>query len=415
MLVANAARAASTWGQVSPGPVDPILGLSEAFKNDTAPNKVILGAGAYRDQDGKPWVLPSVRAAEEKIMAAHMDHEYLPIHGLQSFIDKSVGVAYGADNKVIKEGRVAAVQSISGTGCIRVGFEFLRNFFPNKNAEVYVPDPTWPIHKTVQERIGFKCNQYRYYNRATKSFDINGMLEDLDKAANEQIVLFHVCAHNPTGCDPSKEQWSQILDVVKRKQHLAVFDSAYQGFASGSLEEDAYSLRHFVENYDRIMLFQSFAKNFGLYGERAGNLSIICDSKEEKAVVMSRLKQMARNLYSNPPLNGARIVDTILSDPNLTQMWHNELNVMSGRIMEMRQKLTANLKHLNNPHDWSHITSQIGMFAYTGLTTDMVNTLKNEHHIYLTADGRISVAGLNHHNVDRVSECFHAVTKDAKF
>ena len=196
---------------------------------------------------------------------------------------------------------------------------------------------------------------------------------------------------------------------------MAVFDSAYQGFASGSLAEDAYSLRHFVENYDRIMLFQSYAKNFGLYGERTGALSVVCDSKAENAVVMSRLKQMARNLYSSPPVYGARIVDTVLSDPKLTQMWHEELILMSKRIMDMRNKLTSHLKDLGTPHNWSHITSQIGMFAYTGLSTEQVNTVRDKHHIYLTADGRISVAGLNNGNVAKVAEAFHLVTKDAKF
>lgn len=194
-----------------------------------------------------------------------------------------------------------------------------------------------------------------------------------------------------------------------------MFDSAYQGFASGDLDEDAYSLRHFLKNYDRIMLCQSFAKNFGLYGQRAGNFSVVCDSKKEKDIVQSRLKQMARNLYSNPPLHGARIVDTILSDPKLTQMWHDELIVMSKRIFDMRKGLVSNLKQLGSPHDWSHVTSQIGMFAYTGLNKEQVETIRNEHHVYMTADGRISVAGLNPKNLDYVSEAFHKVTKDSKF
>jgi aspartate aminotransferase len=357
-LVHSAQRAASQWGGITAGPVDPILGLSEAFKNDTDSRKQLLGMGAYRDGEGKPWILPSVRAAEQKMIANPANnHEYLPIHGMQSFIDKSISVAYGEDSKEISEGRVAAVQSISGTGCIRVGFEFLRNFFPNKNAEVYVPDPTWPIHKTVQDRIGFKSNYYRYYDRNSKSFDITGMLEDLDKAGNESIVLLHVCAHNPTGCDPSKAQWDQILEVIKRKGHLAVFDSAYQGFASGNLEEDAFSLRHFAKNYDRIMLCQSYAKNFGLYGQRAGCFSVVTDSPSEQKIVMSRLKQMARNLYSNPPIYGARVVDTVLSDPALTKMWHDELLVMSSRIDDMRKGLVKNLTALGSPHDWNHITS----------------------------------------------------------
>ena len=196
---------------------------------------------------------------------------------------------------------------------------------------------------------------------------------------------------------------------------MAVFDSAYQGFASGDLDEDAYSLRLFAQNYDRIMLCQSFAKNFGLYGERAGALSILTDSKEEKAIVMSRLKQIARNLYSNPPLYGARIVDTILSDPKLEAMWHDELKVMSKRIMDMRKGLVDNLKSAGSQHDWSHVTNQIGMFAYTGVNEDMTKALTNDHHIYLTKDGRISVAGLNTGNLEQVAHAFHAVTKNSSF
>lgn len=236
------------------------------------------------------------------------------------------------------------------------------------------------------------------------------MLEDLDKADNEQIVVFHVCAHNPTGCDPTPEEWGKILEVVKRKNHFAAFDSAYQGFASGNLEKDAYSLRLFSEHIDRICLFQSFAKNFGLYGERAGCVSFLTADSAEAAKVTSRVKQIARPMYSNPPIHGARIVDIILSDKDLTANWHQELINMSGRMKDMRQGLVDKLAAHGSTHNWSHVTSQIGMFAYTGLSTEQVNELKDNYHIYMTADGRISIAGLNTHNLDYIAEAFHKVS-----
>lgn len=243
-----------------------------------------------------------------------LDHEYAPIDGIASYVNNSIKLAYGENSSFIKDKRIAGAQSISGTGSIRLGLEYIKRNYPKANPTVYIPKQTWPIHKTVCDVVGLKWADYRYYDTKTKSFDCNGMLEDLDKAEPESIVFFHVCAHNPTGCDPQKEDWKKILEVVKRKQLLCLFDSAYQGFASGSLEEDAYSLRLFSQEYDRLMLFQSYAKNFGLYGERAGCFSVVCDSEKERDIVMSRVKQMARNLYSNPPINGARIVDTVLND-----------------------------------------------------------------------------------------------------
>jgi aspartate aminotransferase len=241
------------------------------------------------------------------------------------------------------------------------------------------------------------------------------MKEDLMAAKDNSLVMFHVCAHNPTGVDPTESQWQDILEIVKRKNLFCAFDSAYQGFASGDLDKDAYSLKLFSQHTDNIMLFQSFAKNFGLYGERAGCVSVVCGSKEEKDVVMSRIKQIARPIYSNPPLHGARIVDIILGDEKLTSMWHQDLRDMSGRMQDMRQGLVDSLKKLGNEHDWSHVTSQIGMFAYTGLNKDQVNELREKYAIYMTMDGRISIAGLNSGNLAYVAESFHKVTAGKQF
>jgi aspartate aminotransferase, mitochondrial len=402
----------SLWGFMEPAPADPILGINDAFKKDTNPKKQLLGVGAYRDDDNKPYILDCVRKAEEMILAKGMDHEYAGIDGIATFKQKAIELAYGADSQAIKSGRVASCQTLSGTGSLRVGLDFLREWYPNKKAKVYVADPTWPTHKGISQRAGFDWQEHRYYDRKNRGFDLNGMLEDLDKADNEQIILLHLCAHNPTGCDPTRDQWAKILEVIKRKKHFAAFDSAYQGFASGDLAADAYSLRLFSENYDRVCLFQSMAKNFGLYGERAGCLSFLCADEKEANIVNSRIKMIARPMYSNPPVHGARVVDIILNDPQLTASWHADLKKMSGRMSDMRSGLVSRLKSLGNKNDWSHVTSQIGMFAYTGLNKDQVTELRDKHGIYMTADGRISIAGLNTKNLDYIAECFHAVTKD---
>jgi aspartate aminotransferase, mitochondrial len=396
-------------------PPDPILGLSEAFKKDTNPKKQLLGAGVYRDDNNKPYVLNCIRAAEKIIVDKQMDHEYAGIQGIDSFVANSLKLAYGEDSQLLKDGRVAGSQSLSGTGSLRLGFEFLQQFYPVKGAEVLTPTPTWPVHNTIPGRVGLKQKGYRYFDNKTKGLDLNGMLEDLDKAANEQIVLLHVCAHNPTGVDPTNEQWGKILEVIKRKNHFVMFDSAYQGFASGDLKKDAYAVDLFTKSYDRILLCQSFAKNFGIYGERAGTLSVVTGSKTETEVVMSRLKQIARPIWSNPPIHGARLINAVLEDPALVQEWHRELKVMSGRMFDMRQGLYNRLVQSGSKHSWKHVIDQIGMFAYTGLNKEMVEELRNKYAIYMTADGRISICGLNTKNLDYIAESFHTVTKDKQF
>lgn len=210
-----------------------------------------------------------------------MDHEYAGIQGIDSFVDKAIKLAYGSDSQFIKNGQIAGVQSLSGTGAIRLGFEFLSQWYPKKDAKVLIPDETWPVHRNIATKTGFKWESYRYYNSSDKSLEFTGMCEDLDKADNESIVILHVCAHNPTGVDPKPEQWQKILEIVKRKQHFVCFDSAYQGFASGDLQTDAYALQLFAKEYNRMMLFQSFAKNFGLYGQRVGTMSIVTESQKE--------------------------------------------------------------------------------------------------------------------------------------
>lgn len=412
---AVAARQFSCWSAVTAAPADPILGLNEAFKKDTSAKKQLLGMGVYRCDKGKPFILDCVRQAEKKILDLDMDHEYAGIQGIDSYIAKCLKLAYGADNTALKEGRIAASQSISGTGSLRLGMQFLADFYPHKDVDIMVPAPTWPLHRGLVEIVGKKVSSYRYYDPVTKGLDFEGFCEDLQNAKENTIVLLHVCAHNPTGVDPTPAQWDKILEIVKAKKHFCAFDSAYQGFASGDLEKDAYSLRLFAEHHDKIMLFQSFAKNFGIYGERAGCISFITASPDEKEICMSRIKTLARALYSNPPIHGARIVDIILGDKDLTNMWHEDLKLMSGRMMQMRQGLHKNMKDIGSEHNWDHVINQIGMFAYTGLNKAQVDELREKYAIYMTGDGRISIAGLNTGNLDYISEAFHAVTKGKKF
>jgi aspartate aminotransferase len=414
-MLQQRAAAFSAWSSLDAAPADPILGLSEAFKTDANPNKVLLGLGAYRCDKGKPYILPCIREAQKIILEKDMDHEYQPIHGVQSYIDKSLKAAYGNNCKQLNEGRIAGAQSLSGTGSLRVGFTFLKDWYPHKDIDFLLPNPTWPLHRNLAGLCGYDWKGYRYYHPATKGFDFEGMKDDLKAAKDHSFVLLHTCAHNPTGVDPTQAQWQEILEIVKSKHLFCGFDNAYQGFASGDLDKDAYALRLFAEHTDNIMLFQSFAKNFGIYGERAGVLSVITGNKAEKDVVMSRIKQIARPIYSNPPVNGARLVDIVLGDEKLTKMWHEDLVMMSKRMKQMREGLVSKLKALGNEHDWSHATSQIGMFAYTGLNKDQVNTLREKHAIYMTMDGRISIAGLNTGNLDYVAKAFHEVTHGQSF
>merc|ERR1712166_399348 len=271
-------RLFSAWGTLTNAPADPILGLNDSFKKDTNSKKVLLGMGAYRDNDNKPYILPCVRIAEERILAADMDHEYAGIQGIDSFVSRSQKLAFGADSVALQENRIAGAQSISGTGSLRLGLAFFANWYPHKDIDVMIPAQTWPIHRTLAEIVGYSHKPYRYFDSETKGLDFTGMCEDLNNCKDHSLALFHVCAHNPTGVDPTPEQWQTVLEIVKRKQLFCGFDSAYQGFASGDLAKDAFSLNLFQEHTDNIMLFQSFAKNFGLYGERAGLFSVVCSS-----------------------------------------------------------------------------------------------------------------------------------------
>eukprot|EP00478_Filoreta_tenera_P000593 GABV01000598.1.p1 GENE.GABV01000598.1~~GABV01000598.1.p1 ORF type:complete len:277 (-),score=117.09 GABV01000598.1:204-1034(-) len=275
-----------------------------------------------------------------------------------------------------------------------------------------LPNPTWGNHFKVFRDAGFETTTYRYYNKDTKGLDLEGMLSDIKAVPNESVVLLHAVAHNPTGVDPTQDQWKAIADALAEKGHLAFFDMAYQGFASGDLDQDAAALRYFAhETSIPTILAQSFAKNMGLYGQRVGCASVVCRSTEDATRVQSQIKQLSRAMYSNPPLHGARIASEVLNDEALYAQWREELAGMATRTIQMRQALKENILAQGSSLNWDHITDQIGMFCYTGLTSDQVDKITKEWHVYMTQDGRISIAGLNTKNVAYVAEAIHSVSK----
>eukprot|EP01059_Diplonema_ambulator_P033226 TRINITY_DN685_c1_g2_i1.p1 TRINITY_DN685_c1_g2~~TRINITY_DN685_c1_g2_i1.p1 ORF type:complete len:412 (+),score=174.67 TRINITY_DN685_c1_g2_i1:51-1286(+) len=399
-----------TFADVAMGPADPILGLTVAYNEDTHPKKVNLGVGAYRDDSGKPFVLSCVREAEKRICGT-MDHEYAGITGVPKFVKVAQQLLFGtseAANAAMP--KICSSQTISGTGALRVAGEFLNRFYPGEKV-IYVPAPTWGNHIPVFNDSGLEVKTYKYYDAKTCGLDLANMLADIKAMPKGSMVLLHACAHNPTGVDPTQDEWKQIEAAIKEMGHYPFFDSAYQGFASGLPEIDAFAIRYFLEKGHQMMVTQSFAKNIGLYGERIGAMHIVCADAEEKGRVESQLKILIRPMYSNPPIYGARLVATIFEDEKLRANWAEEVKVMADRIIGMRKALTDELKALGSTKDWSHIEKQIGMFCFTGLTKEQVERVKSEFHIYLTGNGRISMAGVTSGNVKYIATAMHEVTK----
>lgn len=406
----NALRASSTWwSNVQMGPPDVILGITEAYKRDTDPKKVNLGVGAYRDDEGKPFVLPSVRKAEEMLHKKALNHEYAPIGGEATYTDAVAKLAFGEDSPVIKNKTNCTVQTLSGTGALRLGLEFITKHYA-KAKEIWMPTPTWGNHPQICNMLNLPHKKYRYFDPKTNGFDLQGALEDISKIPEGAIILLHACAHNPTGVDPKQSDWEQLSQVIKERKLFPFFDMAYQGFATGNVDNDAFAVRLFVKEGHQVMLAQSFAKNMGLYGERAGALTFLCGDAESAAKVMSQVKIMVRTMYSNPPLYGSRLVQEILTNADLKKQWLADVKLMADRIISMRNQLRAGIEGAGNPRPWQHITDQIGMFCYTGLKPEQVERLTKDFHIYLTKDGRISVAGISSKNVNYIAEAIHKVT-----
>ncbi|KAL5466716.1 hypothetical protein EMCRGX_G030864 [Ephydatia muelleri] len=409
-LLPSLVRTTSWWSQVEVGPPDVIFGLVEAFNKDTRSPKINLAIGAYRDDHGKPYVLPSVRKAEKKLFEKNLDKEYAGIMGYEAFRKAAVELALGKDSEPVKNKLYVTAQAVSGTGALRLAGMFLKHFYPYSKT-VYTSNPTWGNHPQVFKHSGLDVQTYTYYNPADCGFNAAGCYADLKKLPDKSIILLHACAHNPTGVDPKLEQWAEISKICKDKQHFLLVDMAYQGFASGDLERDAAGLRHLVKDGHKVILCQSFSKNMGLYGERVGAVTVLCNNEQEVAAVDSQMKIIIRPLYSNPPINGARIAIELLTQSDLYKEWLGELKVMAGRIIRMRELLWQGLQREGSTRNWSHIKDQIGMFCYSGLSPQQVEKLKQDNAIYMTKDGRVSMVAITPDNVDYIAKAIHQVTK----
>ncbi|CAN8071859.1 unnamed protein product [Agarophyton chilense] len=396
------------------GPEDAILGVTLAYNADPNPNKINLGVGAYRDDAGLPVVLDAVRQAESRILDRSLDMEYLPVAGSHTFLQRAIWLAYGDDLVRRMSGRFAGLQTLSGTGACRMAGELISRFldFAHRSDKplVLLPDPSWANHRPIFTDAGCHVASYSYYDPRTNTLDIDACLNSLANAPNASVVLLHACAHNPTGVDPTMEQWAAISNVVLEKSHLPLFDMAYQGFTSGDMDVDAASVRLFAEEGHKIVLAQSFSKNFGLYGQRVGCLSVMTDSEQETQAINSQLKIIARPMYSNPPIAGVRLVEEILNCEDLQHLWRSEMKSMAERIMSMRRRLREHLIELGSEQNWDHIVNQHGMFCFSGLSKEQVDKLRHNFSVYLTSNGRISMAGVTSDNVDYLAEAIHHVT-----
>lgn len=401
------------FAHIPEAPIDPILGTTQMYNADTDPRKVNLGVGAYRTEDGKPFVLDVVREAEEEMLkelGTKVNKEYSTIDGPPELKTLTQKLVFG-DSDAVKEGRVASVQALSGTGALRVASEFVKTHMAPNMHEIWVSDPTWGNHNTIFARAGLTVKTYPYYKAETKSLDFEGMMGALQGATEGAMVLLHACAHNPTGVDPTEEQWKKIMEVMKSKKLFPLMDSAYQGYASGSLDKDAFAIRLFLAEGFEMMMCQSFAKNLGLYGERIGMLHVVCSAAETAKAVLSQLKLVIRPMYSSPPKHGAELVIKILASEDRFKAWQAELTAMANRILEVRSLLREGLEKKGTPGTWNHITDQIGMFSFTGLTAPMCERLIKEHHIYLLKSGRISLAGLNKGNIQYMVDAVDEVVR----
>ncbi|KAL9001443.1 MAG: hypothetical protein Q9169_000018 [Polycauliona sp. 2 TL-2023] len=406
---------------VPQAPEDPLFGLMAAYRKDTFEKKVDLGIGAYRDDNAKPWVLPVVKKAEAILQKdPNLNHEYLPIAGLAEFTSAAQKLMLGAESPAIKDKRVASFQTISGTGAVHLGGLFLSKFYQRPNNQpIYFSSPTWANHNQIFSNVNLPIKPYPYFSPATKGLDFDGMRSAIDSAPQGSIVLLHACAHNPTGVDLTKEQWKDIATVIRAKSHFPFFDCAYQGFASGDLENDAWAVRYFVEQGFELCVAQSFAKNFGLYGERAGAFHFVTgpgpDATNTIGRIASQLAILQRSEISNPPAYGARIASLVLNDASLFAEWEENLRTMSGRIIEMRKALRGKLEELNGKEgSWKHITEQIGMFSFTGLSEKQVLKIREDAHIYMTKNGRISMAGANTGNVEYIAKAMDKVVRETE-
>ena len=394
------------FASVQLAPKDPIFGLTEAYTADQRPGKVNLGVGVYYTDDGKVPLLKAVLAAEQEVVAKQSPRAYIPIEGPNPYNSAVQNLLFGADSPLIKEGRVVTAECLGGTGALRVGGDFVKRL--DTGAPAAISAPSWENHRGIFESAGYQVLEYTYFDPKTRGVDFDGMVKSLESFPAKTLVILHACCHNPTGADLTAEQWKKIISICQTRQLIPFLDIAYQGFASG-IEQDGAAVRMFADSGMSFFVSSSFSKSFSLYGERVGALSIVTQSKEESARVLSQLKRVIRTNYSNPPTHGAAIVATVLNSPTLRQMWEDELAEMRERIKAMRHGLNQKLAASGVQQDFSFIEAQRGMFSYSGLTADQVAKLQQQDGIYALSTGRICVAALNTKNLDRVAQAIARV------
>ncbi|HCW96533.1 MULTISPECIES: amino acid aminotransferase [Stutzerimonas] len=391
----------SLFSAVEMAPRDPILGLNEAFNSDTRPNKVNLGVGVYYNEDGRIPLLRAVAEAEQARIAAHAPRGYLPIEGIAAYDGAVQKMLFGADSALLADGRVVTIQALGGTGALKVGADFLKRLLPD--ATVAISNPSWENHRALFESAGFPVHQYAYYDAASHGVDRAGMLADLKALPARSIIVLHACCHNPTGVDLGIDDWKQVIEVLREKDHIPFVDIAYQGFGDG-IEEDAAAVRLFAETGMTFFVSSSFSKSFSLYGERVGALSIVTGNRDESARVLSQVKRVVRTNYSNPPTHGATVVASVLNSPELRAMWETELGEMRERIRKMRLGMVEQLAAKGAKTDFSFVARQRGMFSYSGLTAEQVERLRVEFGVYAISTGRICAAALNERNLGYVTD-----------
>jgi aromatic-amino-acid transaminase len=387
-------------------PGDPILSLNENFQKDPRTNKVNLSIGIYFDDEGRLPVMQAVREAELSILKELGPKSYLPMAGLAHYRDAVQSLVFGSDSPMRAQNRIATVQTLGGSGALRVGADFIKRYFPK--SQVWVSDPTWENHRFIFERAGFEVNTYPYYDEATGGLLFDAMLEGIDKLPAKSVVLLHACCHNPTGVDLDQAQWVKLIDVLQKRDLLPFVDMAYQGFGAG-LDDDAFAVRELARRGVPALIANSFSKNFSLYGERCGGLHVICDDAAEADRVLGQLTSAVRANYSNPPTHGAKIVTQVLNTPELKASWEQELASMCQRIARMRQAIHDGLKDHVRGEMLTRYIKQRGMFTYTGLVAEQADRLKEEFGVYILRSGRMCVAGLNQSNVQTVADAIGKV------
>ena len=394
------------FSSVQLAPKDPIFGLTEAYVADQNPEKVNLGVGVYYTDEGKVPLLKAVIEAEKEIVAKQSPRSYIAIEGPSAYNMGVQKLLFGEDSPLIKDGRVVTAECLGGTGALRVGGDFVRRIEPNVPAAI--SNPSWENHRGVFEAAGYEVLEYNYFDSKTRGVDFAGMVKSLESFPKRTLVVLHVCCHNPTGADLTKDQWLKVIEICRERDLIPFLDMAYQGFAQG-IAEDGLAARLFAESGMSFFVSSSFSKSFSLYGERVGALSIVTQNRDESARVLSQLKRVIRTNYSNPPTHGGAIVAAVLNDPSLRQQWEDELATMRERIKTMRHELVVRLAANGAKQDFSFIESQRGMFSYSGLTSEQVARLQKEDSIFALSTGRICVAALNTKNIDRVAKAIARV------